>query len=275
MNSRRLSLPVIVFFLFGVFLAQAAPPQKPENGAAPETSKTNGLSLLPLPVSLEPGAGVFKLGDKTTIIAMPGTETEAEKLAFALRTPTGLSLPVSKEKSRSSAIVLELDTSLEAKLGTEGYQLSIKPDRVVIRAAAEGGLFYGGVTFRQLLPPEIFGKPATANVSWSAPCVKIEDSPRFPWRGMLLDVSRHFCPIEFVKKLVDVMAMHKLNTLHWHLVDDQGWRIEIKKYPRLTEVGSIRAESPKKNDRAHGDGTPYGPFFYTHDQIRDLVAYAE
>ena len=91
----------------------------------------------------------------------------------------------------------------------------------------------------------------------------------------LLDVSRHFCPIEFVKKLVDVMAMHKLNTLHLHLVDDQGWRLEIRKYPRLTEVGSIREESPKKNDRNHGDGTPYGPFFYTQDQIRDLVAYAE
>jgi hexosaminidase len=110
---------------------------------------------------------------------------------------------------------------------------------------------------------------------WSVRAVEIVDTPRFAWRGLLVDPARHFLPLEFLKKLVDVMALHKLNTLQLHLTDDQGWRLEIKKYPRLTEVGSRRKESPRRGDRNAGDGTPYGPFFYTQAQMRELVAYAQ
>jgi hexosaminidase len=105
--------------------------------------------------------------------------------------------------------------------------------------------------------------------------VEITDQPRFAWRGLLIDVARHYMPLEFLEKLIDLLALHKLNTLQIHFTDDQGWRLEIQRYPRLTEIGSLRRESPRKGDRNRGDGTPYGPFFYTQQQIRELVAYAE
>ncbi len=148
---------------------------------------------------------------------------------------------------------------------------------IAIRAATEAGLFYGGVTLRQLLPVEAFGaQPAGQTLPrWTVPCVEIEDAPRFVWRGLLLDVARHYMPVDFVKKFIDLAALHKFNMLQLHLTDDQGWRIEIKRYPRLTEIGSVRAESPMKGDRTRGDGTPYGPFFYTQQQIRELVDYAQ
>ncbi|MCY3023505.1 MAG: beta-N-acetylhexosaminidase, partial [Planctomycetota bacterium] len=218
-----------------------------------------------------------------------------ERLAAALRLPTGFALAVTADDRPTDSIVLELDRALEPKVGAEGYLLSVTPARVVIRAAADAGLFYGGVTLRQLLPPWVCSASKVTAVSvavpdsipgdtrrlppqpvsWTAPCVEIEDAPRFAWRGLLLDVARHYMPPEFIRKLVDVMALHKLNVLQLHLTDDQGWRLEIRKYPRLTEVGSVRKESPKHGDRNRGDGTPYGPFFYTQEQMRGLVAYAQ
>ena len=137
---------------------------------------------------------------------------------------------------------------------------------MVIAAAEPAGLFYGVQTLYQLLPPEIEAAAPQPEVSWRIPGIQITDRPRFPWRGMHLDVARHFMPVDFVKKYIDLIAYHKMNTFHWHLTDDQGWRIEIKKYPKLTEIGSSRRESM-------GDGTPHGGF-YTQEQIRDLVDYA-
>ncbi|MBM3891905.1 MAG: beta-N-acetylhexosaminidase, partial [Verrucomicrobia bacterium] len=185
---------------------------------------------------------------------------------------------VSNAKSLDGSIELALDSSLKPMLGSEGYRLSVSASGVRIRAASKAGLFYGGITLCQLLPPLVFGAQRVQTVpqpdQWTMPCAEIEDRPRFAWRGLLLDPARHFLPLEFIKKFVDVMALHKLNTLQLHLTDDQGWRVEIKKYPRLTQIGSVRQESPRKGDRKQGDGTPYGPFFYTREQIRDLVAYA-
>ena len=151
------------------------------------------------------------------------------------------------------------------------------PNSVVVRAPHQTGLFYGVQTLLQLLPPEIFSSNVVANVSWEIPCLHIEDKPRFKWRGLMLDVSRHFFNKDEVERLLDEMALHKLNTFHWHLVDDQGWRIEIKKYPKLTEVGAWRANigfgMEPRASAAYGPDGRYGGF-YTQDDIREVVKYA-
>jgi len=232
--------------------------------------------LVPQPVSLSVSAGTFGLTDRTAIAAGPGAEAAAHHLAEALRAPTGLPLPVRSEADQPGAISIELDPGLASRLGREGYRLVVRREGVTIRAAASAGLFYGGVTLRQLLPAAIHSpKPVAPPTAWTAPCVEIEDYPRFPWRGLLIDVARHYQPVEFIERAVDLLALHKLNRLQLHLTDDQGWRIEIRKHPRLTEVGSRRRESPVKGNSRQGDGTPYGPFFYTQAQLRELVAYAQ
>jgi hexosaminidase len=166
-------------------------------------------------------------------------------------------LPAKLEQRPGSFTPGNLDAQIELTtkpgLGPEGYELTVTPERVIIRASQPAGIFYGKQTLQQLLPGPI-------------PCLHIEDRPRFPWRGAMLDVARHFFPKEFVKRYIDLLALHKLNTLHLHLTDDQGWRVEIKKYPKLTEVGSWRAET-------NGDGKRYGGFF-TQDDLREIVAYA-
>ncbi|MDD4646122.1 MAG: family 20 glycosylhydrolase [Bacteroidales bacterium] len=147
----------------------------------------------------------------------------------------------------------------------EAYTLKTSGQGVVIRGNSARGVFYGIQTLLQLLPPEVYGDTGlVSNKGIRIPQVNITDEPRYPWRGMHLDVSRHFFPVEFIKKYIDVLAMHKMNTFHWHLTDDQGWRIEIKKYPKLTETGSVRKEA---------DGSTYGGF-YTQEQIKEVVAYA-
>ena len=151
------------------------------------------------------------------------------------------------------------------------------PDSVVVRAGKSAGLFYGVQSLLQLLPPEVFAAKPVAGVDWKIPCVQIEDQPRFKWRGFMLDVARHFFTKDEVKQLLDALALHKMNTLHMHLTDDQGWRIEIKKYPRLTQVGAWREEAgfgldPKLSTTYGPDGR-YGGF-YTQADIREIVAYA-
>src|SRR6185437_12738810 len=129
---------------------------------------------------------------------------------------------------------------------------------VDIRAEKPAGLFYGCQTLRQMLPPDVYSGTPVAGVEWSLPAAAIEDRPQLSWRGLMLDSGRHFWPPEDVKRFIDLMAIHKLNVFHWHLTDDQGWRLQIRKYPRLTEIGSVRAESPAPGDRNRGDGVPYG-----------------
>jgi hexosaminidase len=153
----------------------------------------------------------------------------------------------------------------------------VRASRIVARAFEPAGLFYAVQTLRQLLPPEIFREAPVRTVKWVIPAVVIEDWPRFSWRGAHLDVGRHFMPKEFVKKYIDLLALHKLNTFHWHLTEDQGWRLEIKQYPRLTEVGGWRKETivgHQSRDRSQWqfDGVPHGGF-YTQDDAREIVAY--
>jgi len=228
-------------------------------------------ALVPLPALLEETKGNgFTLGADTVLSATGDAAAEATILAGHLRSSTGLALPV---KDSGNGISLSLDPALESRLGKEGYTLVSTATGVKIVAATRAGLFHGGQTLLQLLPPEIFSAK-TITAKWTVPPVKIEDSPRFAWRGFMLDESRHFFGVEHVKRLLDAMALHKLNVLHWHLTDDEGWRIEIKAYPKLTTVGAWRGSETEMPNVLKEDHKRYGGF-YTQDQLREIVAYAK
>jgi hexosaminidase len=162
------------------------------------------------------------------------------------------------------------------ELGPEGYRLTVDADGVRVEAADEAGLFYGRETLKQLLPPDVYRKARISDEPYRVPFVQITDRPRFRWRGTLLDVARHFLPKADVLRFIDLVALHKLNILHLHLTEDQGWRLEIKRYPKLTEVGAWRKETVVGNPHhpdARYDNRPHGGF-YTQDDIREIVAYA-
>ena len=238
-----------------------------------------GPAIIPQPEKIAVKEGVFALTSNTEITCFGNCETEAQQLATALRPATGFKLPVSPIGSlvKNREITMLLKTNQLEKFGAEGYELNVTPKNIGITAATEAGLFYGGVTLRQLLPPEIFSSNKVTGVKWEIPCVEITDVPRFQWRGLMLDVSRHFFTKHEVEQLLDVMALHKLNTFHWHLTDDQGWRIEIKKYPKLTSAGAWRGGVgfglATNSTTAYGPDGRYGGF-YTQDDIREVVAYA-
>jgi hexosaminidase len=227
------------------------------------------IDIIPRPQSCTAHNGSFMLTAATRLYFDPGVADLAgysERFAAMLRHATGFPVPVE---------VLPADTTLGDALwligrgagveqGTEGYTLEVTPRGCVIRANAAPGFFYALQTLRQLLPREIDAAEPVDGLSWTIPCVSILDRPRFSWRGMHFDVCRHFFSVEFVKKYIDMLAIYKLNTFHLHLTDDQGWRIEISKYPRLTEVGAWRSD---------GSGGRYGGF-YTREEIREIVAYA-
>jgi len=229
-----------------------------------------GVSIIPKPAKIETHSGHFQLGPNTKVVI----ETEfaegmavGEDLAAELRQATGFPVEVLKAagKTYKDAIILRTKGSL-ARLGNEGYLLSVSKGSVTIESPAPAGLFYGVQTFYQLLPPQVGAAGSAGGIRWSVPCVRIEDMPRFSWRGMHLDVGRHFFSKDQVKKYIDILALYKMNTFHWHLTEDQGWRIEIKKYPKLTETGAWRRETMF-------DGTPYGGF-YTQEEVREVVDYA-
>ncbi len=229
-------------------------------------------ALVPQPVGLNLSGGMFELkADAVVAYADAAARQPAEMLATQLRPATGFQLPV-----RPGAIGdMVFQTLEDPALGKEGYALRIA-DYVSISAPTPAGLFYGAQTLRQLLPPEIHAAEKISR-PWKIPAVEIRDFPRFGWRGLMLDVGRHFMPKEDVMCFIDTMASLKLNTFHWHLTDDQGWRIEIKKYPRLTEVGAWRDETLvghlRSGEKKRYDGKRHGGF-YTQDDIREVVAYA-
>lgn len=195
----------------------------------------------------------------------------AERIASELSAVTGKASVV--QQGRGKGINLVLDPSL----AEEAYELSVGCRKVEIRASSLRGFNWGIQTLKQLMPVEIYGNVEVEEVEWDVPCCNISDAPRFRHRGILIDEARHFFGMETIKDVLDVMEIHRLNTLHWHLTDDQGWRIEIKKYPKLTEIGSIRKQTLVGHLRksTEYDGTPYGEgMWYTQDQIREVVAYA-
>lgn len=221
----------------------------------------NAFSVIPRPARMSASSGTYTLSADSRITANAGLQAVAEFLAQRLRPATGWPFPIGPAAEKA-AITLQLDTANSA-LGEEGYTLSVRESGIQISAATPRGAFYGCQTLLQLLPPHIDGPRPVDGISWTLPGVEIADAPRFPWRGMHLDVSRHFVPKDSVKKYIDLLARYKLNIFHWHLTDDQGWRIEIAKYPKLTDIGAWRMER----------GERYGGY-YTRDDIREVVEYA-
>ncbi len=221
-------------------------------------------ALIPMPGYVTWKEGNFTLSNQTTLAAPKSQDDLAQQFQSWVKPGTGLELPISS-RAKASSISLSLNSGL-TQLGPEGYRLSVNSRGVKVTAAGRAGLFYGLQTLRQLLPVHTFGSVASSEAI-SIPCVEIEDHPRFAWRGAMIDPARHFIPKAAVLQFIDVIALHKLNHLHIHLTDDQGWRIEIKKYPGLTDQGSIR-KAP-----AIGDGTAHAGF-YTQADLRQIVAYA-
>jgi hexosaminidase len=169
---------------------------------------------------------------------------------------------------------MEIDSTVA---NAEGYTLNVSKRRIVIKARTAVGLFYAVQTLRQLLPPAVEKDSVVNNITLEVPCCEIKDEPRFGYRGMHLDVGRHMFPVEYIKRYIDMIALHKMNTFHWHLTEDQGWRIEIKKYPRLTEVGAFRAETlvgKAGKKPAVFDGKQYGGF-YSQEEVKEIVRYAK
>jgi len=228
------------------------------------------VNVIPLPVSVEQADGAFRVTPSTRIVAQGAAAVEAKKLAAALAPAMGFALELTaSSKPGEQAIEMRLDDSLST-LGTEGYELRVTPERVAIGAAQPAGLFYGIQTLRQLLPAAVLRPTRVDGVAWDVPCVKITDHPRFVWRGLLIDPARHFIAKEDVLRFLDVMALHKFNRLQIHLTDNEGWRIEIRKYPRLAELGSQMDWNLR-----HRDGTGPRCFgFYTQEDIRQIVQYA-
>jgi hexosaminidase len=233
-------------------------------------------SIIPAPVKAEPGEGQFQLTDASRILTERAFDNEAQLLANRLRAATGYAIKV-KSAGKTPGPHDILLTSKNAGASAEGYDLSVTATGVVVRATTAAGIFYGTQSLLQLLPAEIFSTNRIAGRDWVVPGIHLEDQPRFVWRGFMLDVSRHFFTKPEVEQVLDLMALYKLNTFHWHLVDDQGWRIEIKRYPRLTEVGAWRAGIgfglDPKSATAYDARGRYGGF-YTQRDIREVVAYA-
>ncbi len=229
------------------------------------------LSLIPRPVSLVEKEGAFLLTRETAIAADSALEPVAGQLAETLGRATGFAFE-RKTASAANVISLQIDDTL---LRDESYRFEVRDECVDLKSASAAGAFRGIQTLLQLLPPAVFSHGPRGNIEWRIPCVSIEDHPRFAWRGAMLDCARHFMPKAFVKKLIDLLALHKLNRFHWHLTDDQGWRIEIKKYPKLTGIGAWRRETMRGHFAANagGDGIPHGGF-YSQDDIREIVAFA-
>jgi len=226
----------------------------------------NNINIIPKPKNLVLREGKFQFNALTKIFYKKDTQSIAEYLDEIIKPSTGFDLMLKEwdGKISDNSIIISLSNSAN-DFGKEGYTLVVSANNVMIEAAELNGLFYGVQTLRQLLPVDIESKLKVENVDWIIPCVVILDKPEFVWRGLNLDCCRHFMSKEFVKRYIDLLAYHKFNILHWHLTEDQAWRIEIKKYPELTKKGAFRI---------YDDGSVYGGF-YTQEDIKEVVEYAQ
>ena len=237
------------------------------------------ISIIPEPVTMIRQAGYFQLPENISVEApaLPALQPAIEFLKKRLTSPTGYSVTVS-EKTATASIQLALNKTANLVIGKEGYQLNVSPKGITINANEPAGLFYGVQTLLQLLPASIESETIVKNIGWQIPAVDITDYPRFGWRGLMFDVSRHFFTKQEVKDFIDQMARYKFNLFHWHLTDDEGWRIEIKGLPNLTTKGAMRVE---KTGYFGTFSTPlpdeplnYGGF-YTQDDIKEVIQYAK
>src|SRR6188474_2970668 len=243
-------------------------------------SSTSQVSIIPEPVSLNQKEGVYNL--KTQIVIEEGsTNLAVKKIADWLKEKLSVTgLPVSIASSADKAdIHFSLNKTANNTIGKEGYQLNVSANNgVTITANEPAGLFYGVQTLLQLLPPAIESRSVVKNSSWSIPVVEITDYPRFGWRGLMFDVSRHFFGVKDVKEFIDDMAAYKYNLLHMHLSDDQGWRIEIKSLPKLTSVGAWNVKKTGRfnyfSDPEQDEPRDFGGFF-TQNDIKEIVQYAK
>ena len=239
----------------------------------------DSISIVPVPVSMSVKTGYFHFSSKISIDAPVQTDVKyvTDYLSNKLPMATGYTVSVNKNAA-GAAIRLKLNATRDTLLSKEGYALSVTPKQVLITANDAAGLFYGVQTLMQLLPKQIESETVVKNVNWQVPCVEIKDYPRFGWRGLMLDVSRHFFTKKEVENFIDDMVKYKFNLLHMHLADDEGWRIEIKSLPELTKKGALRVNkvgyfgtfAPPTAD----EPLDYGGF-YTQDDIRELVQYAK
>lgn len=225
--------------------------------------------VIPLPARIEyDGDGSFVIKERTRVVydsEDSAMARNADFLAGYIRDGAGLDVRKAPDRKAGKSITLDIDTLIANE---EGYILTVGKKGIEIRGGSAKGVFYGIQTLRKALPASTEVRCRVA-----VPYVRITDEPRFGYRGLHLDVARHYFPVEFVKKYIDLMALHNMNTFHWHLTDDQGWRIEIRQYPELTAKGSVRKETMVRKNVNEFDGTPYGGY-YTQDEIRDIVKYA-
>lgn len=237
----------------------------------------NEYNIVPLPNQMTPQQGRFELSKKVKVVTAtctPQVKAIADSLIERLSLTSGIRIQQTDQAKQDTPAITFV--TREGML-PEGYQLSVTPSNIVITASQPNGFFYAVQTLYQLLPPAVYGSTKQKSAEWSIPAVEIEDAPRFAYRGLMLDVSRHFSELDYIYKFIDQLAIHKMNTFHWHLTDDQGWRIEIKKYPKLTEIGSKRKETLidyyYTNWPQQFDGKEHGGY-YTQEQIKAVVAYA-
>jgi len=237
-----------IFFSFFLFVLMISVEMK---------STENKTSFIPQPKNIEWLDGKFFLSSKT--IVNQNSEKLSDYFISQVKILTGLDIT---QNSSAGKIIFKIDSNLD-KTNKEAYALNVSPEQIEITGASETGLFRGIQTLFQLIPSS--AKENKKNDIIEIPCCKISDKPVFSWRGLNLDCCRHFMSKDFIKRYIDILAYYKFNTFHWHLTEDQGWRIEIKKYPKLTEVGAWRKEG---NDSIYGG-------YYTQDDIKEIVAYAE
>ena len=235
------------------------------------------VSIIPLPQKCVEKKGTFDL-NSMTVIRFSGDSKEMRNAVSVfndlLSQSAGFSIPIVTEPRKNNVINCELVSDLK---NNAAYRLTVSSKKIQIEAKTPTGVFYAFQSLRQLLPPAIESKSLVPDCKWSIPCVYVEDSPSFEYRGMMLDVSRHFIGKDDVKRYIDMLAFHKMNKFHWHLTDDQGWRIEIKKYPKLTSVGGFRnktIEGYMWNKPTEWDTNRYGGF-YTQEDIKEVVNYAQ
>jgi len=235
-------------------------------------AQEKAIHIIPKPVALKMGKGHFKLTKDTKLISPTGLIQEVGFFKDALVPSTGFHLEIvaDEKKQKGTKIVFKFDEKLKKKFGKEAYSIKVAKTKIEVSVASASGAFNSIQSLLQLLPTEVFSKVKISNVNWNIPSVEIVDYPRFAWRGFMLDASRSFQPISYVKKTLDLMAMHKMNVFHWHLTDDHGWRVEIKKYPVLTEKGAWRLQP---NFPEFGKTEMYGGY-YTQEEIRDIIKYA-
>lgn len=224
-----------------------------------------GINITPIPLELKQDSGYFQLS-KNTVFSVNEASLDKVVTYFTdkIKNSTGYQLSIKTAKAESNYINISLTQDID--VNEEGYLLEVTDKGIDIKAKTPQGAFYGMQTVMQLLPAEIESPTKINYIAWRIPCVTIKDEPRFSYRGEHFDPSRHFADVDYLKKHLDVMAMHKLNKLHWHLTEDQGWRIESKKYPKLNEISTKRVD---------GDGKVDGPYYFTQDQVKEIVAYAK